>query len=107
MFASKENVFNSENAIPNNFLLSLVQMHTPTNKIKLKNTLPIPTQFSTTVFNKPFFQISHFINGEAEKFKTKAKTVTLERLRSINVSCDWTSNFLAHRLIQDQTLRYF
>ena len=82
-------------------------MHTPTNKIKLKNTLPIPTQFSTTTFNKPFFQISHLINGEAEKFKTKAKTITVERLRSINVSCDWTSNFLAHRLIQDQTLRYF
>lgn len=76
-------------------------MHTPTNKIKLKNTLPIPTQFSTTTFNKPFFQISHLINGETEKFKTKAKTITVERLRSINVSCDWTSNFLAHRLIQD------
>ena len=107
MFATKENVINSENAILNHFLLSLVQTHTPTNKIKLKDTIPIPTQFSTTAFNKPFFQISHLINGEAEKFKTKAKTITVERLRSINVSCDWTSNFLAHRLIQDQTLRYF
>ena len=92
MFAAKENVFNSENAIHNHFLLSLVQMHTPTNKMKLKNTLPIPTQFSTTVFNKPFFQISHVINGEAEKFKRKAKTISVERLRSISVSCAWTSN---------------
>ena len=107
MFATKENVFNSENAILNHFLLSLVQMHTPANEIKLKNTLPIPTQFSTTTFNKPSFQISHLVKGEAEKFKTKAKTRTVERLRSINVSCDWTSNFLAHRLIQDQTLRRF
>ena len=70
MFATKENVFNSENAILNHFLLSLVQMHTPTNKIKLKNTPPTATQFSTTAFNKPFFQISHLINGETEKFKT-------------------------------------
>ena len=43
MFATKENVINSENAILNHFLLSLVQTHTPTNKIKLKDTLPIPT----------------------------------------------------------------
>lgn len=40
MFATKENVFNSENAILNHFLLSLVQMLTPTNKIKL-NSHPI------------------------------------------------------------------